>query len=313
MALLGLSREEPLRPSAVSFELRRPTRSTSLGAVRQLAGSSLPRTSLENSHRRLEGDLHTRARSSAGPRESLVSRSYLGREVEIPPREVPQVAEPTTFLAPSLTSVTVPSSPSGRRGTRSTVPPAELEALEARAQRRQRNWGTLSSSWNCFSAWRSFVQAQVAIARAQMQQELQLSAVLELQSSLLKKEEEIKRLVAEMQRNERNSLNRFSMLQNTAADASLRSRVFSAWRLERHRSLAELLERLKAELRDVQSSLRVTNEELAALQLGLMKARETRREALEQRMRDEQMLKARVLDLWHRMVSARYRDTVCGT
>lgn len=309
MALLGLSREEPLRPSAVSFELRRPTRSTSLGAVRQLAGSSsLQRTSLDHSpYRRLEGDLHTRARSSAGLRESCgVSRSYgwPGRD-EIPAREV--VTEPTTFAASLPLSPAVPSSPSALRAG-GTVVPAELEA---RAQRRQRNWGTLSSSWlvkNCFSAWRSFVQAQLAAARAQMQQELQLSAVLELQTSLLKKEQEIKRLIAEMQHNEWNGLNRFTMLQNTAADASLRYRVFSAWRLAKHRSLAELLQRFKAELRDVQTSLRVTNEELAALQLGLMKARETRRQALDQRMRDEQMLKARVLDLWHRMVSARYRE-----
>eukprot|EP00434_Breviolum_minutum_P022984 symbB.v1.2.020277.t1/scaffold1692.1/size111236/6 len=307
MALLGLTREEPLalRPSAINFELRRPVRSTSLGAVRP--SSSTSRQDSPAYRRALDGENPLRARSSAGVREHIgpVSRSHVGR-VDTPPivpREA--IAEPTSFVPVQTTPLTPLTPPPLMQSSKA------LE-LEARAQQRQRNWGTLSSSWlvkNCFSAWRSFVQAQVTAARAQMQQDLQLSVVLELQASLAKKDEEIKRLLAEMRRNQQTSLNRLTLQRNAAADASLRSRVFSAWRWTLERKLREALERLEAELRTVQMTLRVTNEELSSLQVSMLKAREARREALDQRMSDEQILKARVLELWQRVVLARRKES----
>ena len=53
-----------------------------------------------------------------------------------------QVAEPTTFLAEPRAAV--PSSPARATGARGVAGTAELEA---RAHVRQRNWGTLGSSW----------------------------------------------------------------------------------------------------------------------------------------------------------------------
>ncbi|CAJ1408057.1 unnamed protein product [Effrenium voratum] len=184
--------------------------------------------------------------------------------------------------------------------------------LELRAQQRQRNFGTLSSSWlvkNCFSAWRSHVRVQLQAARAHQDQEAQLRMVLELQALLSKKEEDIQHLAREMEINERHSFERLSLARSLAQEAALRGRAFWAWRLlaarwslqRRVEALeaqlskaadveADLLQqleesasehqRLEAELRASQLRQRVTAEELAALQRQAEEDAEAARRAM---------------------------------
>ncbi|CAK9008636.1 Protein BTN1 [Durusdinium trenchii] len=263
-------------------------RSTSLGAVRgvhaerESRDALVPRAESPLARRPFEAE-RQRARSLAGARE-VPSRSMAGRD-----REAQMISEPRVREASFLSE---PSPHIDRRMEKFEVesrPNRRSLDLETRAQQRQRNWGTLRSSWlvkNCFSSWRSFVAHQVAAARTQRQQELQISTLYELQTSLAKKEEEIKRLLLEMERNEQAFLKQEELLQ--AELRLLRQRLRAA-----HEDVAALQYRadqalLMARTFDLWHRAVLSNpKEILLLQQRIEELEEALKDAEHQRRRSE--------------------------
>eukprot|EP00930_Biecheleria_cincta_P082057 TRINITY_DN7160_c0_g1_i1.p1 TRINITY_DN7160_c0_g1~~TRINITY_DN7160_c0_g1_i1.p1 ORF type:complete len:1507 (+),score=307.56 TRINITY_DN7160_c0_g1_i1:33-4523(+) len=231
MSLLGLSSEsfrDPASmfsggsPASVRFELRSRVSPTAAEPRTQSCSSQLSRVgrgyddSVE--HRHFSGALAAAGLSDESSSSSH-ARYRLDRQTDFGITDADQAAHRKDLLADGRTA-------------RSSESDWQSERLEALAKLRQRNFGTLRSSWlvkNSFSVWRSMVRAQIQAARLREKRAEELCAVWELQALLARREEEVQELSLELARCRRRGHRDIAVLDIDSQRRSLRERAFSAW------------------------------------------------------------------------------------